>query len=256
MESFAKDTDGFFARHFDRKISGAISRLLLKTPVTPNQITVGVTLLGLWGGWLMAQEGATVKIMGSLVFLLTSILDGCDGEVARAKQMMSKLGGWLDLWGDNVVHVAIFYGLGIGLSKDTGKDIYLTLGKFAVLGTVASATLASYQTWKASSSSPAVSGGGSTKTDGPPTGALGGDGKSLFTSVVGDASRVKNSPWQAHLTAMADALARRDFVYGVVVLSLIHRLDWFLWACAFGSVAYACVLGVLCLFTRPSASPH
>ena len=47
---FAKDTDGFFARHFDRKISGAISRQLLKTPVTPNQVTIGVTLLGSGAG--------------------------------------------------------------------------------------------------------------------------------------------------------------------------------------------------------------
>ena len=133
MNEFAKDTDGFFARHFDRKISGAISRQLLKTPVTPNQITIGVTLLGLWGGWLMAQEGVAVKIAGSLVFLLTSILDGCDGEVARAKQMMSKLGGWLDLLGDNVVHVAVFYGLGLGLWQDTGNPVYVILGKIAVV---------------------------------------------------------------------------------------------------------------------------
>ena len=64
VETFAKDTDGFFARHFDRKISGAISQQLLKTPITPNQITVGVTLLGIWGGWLMAQAGMATKVEG------------------------------------------------------------------------------------------------------------------------------------------------------------------------------------------------
>ncbi len=120
-ETFAKDTDGFFARHFDRKISGAISRQLLKTPITPNQITVGVTLIGIGAGYLMAQPGYGTKVAGSLMFLLTSILDGCDGEIARAKKMISKIGGWLDLWGDNVVHVAVFYGLGVGLFRDTGN---------------------------------------------------------------------------------------------------------------------------------------
>jgi len=229
METFSKDTDGFFARHFDRKISGAISRQLLKTPVTPNQITLGVTLLGIWGGWLMAREGATAKIAGSLVFLLTSILDGCDGEIARAKQMMSKLGGWLDLWGDNVVHVAVFYGLGIGLFKDTGNAVYVALGRTAALGTVLSAGLASFQTWR--------------------------KGRSSFTSVAGDSLSAAEAPaWRRRLILLSDALARRDFVYGVVVLAFIHRLEWFLWACAIGSVVYACVLGVLCLFTRPSAS--
>jgi phosphatidylglycerophosphate synthase len=254
MNEFAKDTDGFFARHFDRKISGAISRLLLKTPVTPNQATIFVTLLGIGAGWLMAQTGTAAKIAGSLVFLLTSILDGCDGEIARAKKMTSKLGGWLDLWGDNVVHVAVFYGLGIGLWKDSGNSVYHTLGLVAVAGTVMSASLASYQTWEKLSSSPAAAGGGTIKTDGPPTGTLGGDDKSLFTSVMGDVSRVQNSLWRSRLTALADVLARRDFVYGVVVLSFFGQLAWFLWACAVGSIVYACVLGVLCLFTRPSES--
>jgi phosphatidylglycerophosphate synthase len=226
MDEFAKDTDGFFARHLDRKISGFISRLLLKTPITPNQITVSVTAVGLGAGWLMSRPGETAKIEGSLVFLLTSILDGCDGEVARAKKMISKLGGWLDLWGDNVVHVAVFYGLGVGLYKDTGTSIYITLGQAAVVGTLLSAALASYQTWR--------------------------KGQSSFTSVAGDTRDLAGaSAWRRGLVNMSDALARRDFVYGVVILAFLHRLSWFLWACAAGSIVYAGVLGVLCLSTRP-----
>jgi phosphatidylglycerophosphate synthase len=229
VNEFAKDTDGFFARHFDRAISGAISRQLLKTPVTPNQITVGVTCLGLWAGWFMAQPGYAAKMTGSLVFLLTSILDGCDGEVARAKKLTSRLGGWLDLWGDNVVHVAVFYGLGLGLYRDTESLIYLKLGWAAVWGTLISATLASYQMRR--------------------------KGQNSFTSVSGQEGGLAETPaWRRRLVSASDALARRDFIYGVVVLALIHRLSWFLWACAIGSVVYACVLGVLCLFTRPSAS--
>lgn len=225
-ESFAKDTDGFMARHFDRKISGAISRVLLRTPVTPNQITVTVTLIGLGAGCLFAQVGLWPKVAGSLVFLLTSILDGCDGEVARAKRLTSRLGGWLDLWGDNVVHVAVFYGIGAGLFQDTGDSRYLTLGGFAVGGTVVSAALASYQTWR--------------------------KGQSSFTSVSGDIRGVATEPrWRRRLVRASDALARRDFVYGVVVLAFLGHLEWFLWACAIGSVIYALVLGVLCLFTRP-----
>src|SRR5947209_2719543 len=99
MEStFAKDTDGLMARHFDRHISGAISRQLVKTPVTPNQVTIAVTLLGVGAGWCMAQPGYAAKVYGAILFLLTSILDGCDVEIARAKKLTSKLGAWLDLW--------------------------------------------------------------------------------------------------------------------------------------------------------------
>lgn len=223
MEEFAKDTDGFFARNFDRKISGAVSRQLLKTSITPNQITVGVTCLGVFAGWCMAQPGYSPKVWGSLLFLLTSILDGCDGEVARAKKLTSKLGGWLDLWGDNVVHVAIFYGLGVGLYKDTGLAHYLTLGWLATVGTVISASIASWQTYKKSNSS-------------------------SFTSVAGDASKVRGA-WQARLVRWSDALARRDFIYGVVFLALIGHLEWFLWACSLGVLVYAAVLVVLLLIS-------
>jgi 1L-myo-inositol 1-phosphate cytidylyltransferase / CDP-L-myo-inositol myo-inositolphosphotransferase len=227
MEAFAKDTDGFFARHFDRKISGAISRQLLKTPVTPNQITVFVTLLGVVAGFLMAQRGYAAKVEGSIVFLLTSILDGCDGEIARAKHLTSRLGGWLDLWGDNVVHVAVFYGLGLGIYRDTERLVYLKLGWAAVWGTLVSVILASYLTRRA--------------------------GKNSFTSVSGDDDERAGAPeWRKLLVKMSDALARRDFVYGVVILALMNRLSWFLWACALGSIVYACVLGVLCLSIRPS----
>jgi phosphatidylglycerophosphate synthase len=225
MIEFAKDTDGFFARHFDRKISGAISHQLLKTSITPNQITVGVTLLGIVAGVLMAQAGYAPKLEGSLLFLATSILDGCDGEVARAKKMTSKLGGWLDLWGDNVVHVAVFFGLGLGLFRDSGNAVYLLLGKAAVAGTVVSAALASWQTYQ--------------------------KGRSSFTSVVGDAAQLQ-SGWSQRLVGLSDALARRDFIYGVVLLALIGHLEWFLWPCAVGVNLYAAVLVLLFFSTRSS----
>lgn len=225
MEAFAKDTDGFFARNFDRKISGAISRRLLQTSITPNQITIFVTLLGMAAGVLMAQPGYGPKLGGAFLFLLTSILDGCDGEVARAKHLTSKLGGWLDLWGDNVVHVAVFYGLSRGLYQDSGRSVYLSLGWAAVVGTLISAGLASYQTYR--------------------------KGRSSFTSVLGDEKTARSaSSWEKKLVNMSDTLARRDFIYGVVFLALLGHLEWFLWPCAVGVNLYAMVLILLLFSTR------
>ncbi len=218
---FSKDTDGFLAKHFDRHISGAISRQLIKTPITPNQITVAVTLLGVYAGTVMAQPNARARVIGSFLFLLTSILDGCDGEVARAKKMFSKLGGWLDLWGDNVVHIAVFYGLGLGLAEEYHNSTYQTLGAIAAVGTFVAAALASWQTYRA--------------------------GKSSFTSVAGDARSQPPTGWKQTLVRLSDALARRDFIYGVVVLALIDQLHWFLWATALGVTVYVVVLLLLAL---------
>ena len=173
----------------------------------------------------MAQPGYAPKVEGAFLFLLTSILDGCDGEIARAKKMISAIGGWLDLWGDNVVHVGVFYGLGLGLFRDTGRDVYVTLGQWAVLGTIVSASLASYQTWK--------------------------KGQSSFTSVSGDAHiAAQTTGWRRFLVGLSDSLARRDFIYGVVVLALVGHLEWFLWPCAVGANLYALVLVILFFFTR------
>ena len=47
----------------------------------------------------------------------------------------------------------------------------------------------------------------------------------------------------------SDALARRDFIYAVVLLALVNRLEWFLWACAVGVNVYALVLLALFLLT-------
>src|SRR5207302_1062321 len=137
--------------------------------VTPNQITIAVTCIGIGSGFLMAKAGYAPKLAGAILFLVTSILDGCDGEVARAKAMTSRIGGWLDLWGDNVVHVSVFYGLSLGLFRDTGRIVYLELGAAAVSGTVLSAALASWQTYK--------------------------KGRSGFTSVVGDAAVAQRRTW-------------------------------------------------------------
>ena len=45
------------------------------------------------------------------------IIDGCDGEVARLKFQESRFGYLFDVTTDNIVHVAIFIGLGVGLYR-------------------------------------------------------------------------------------------------------------------------------------------
>src|SRR6266496_2179547 len=47
--------------------------------------------------------------------LVQSILDGCDGELARVRLQQSKLGAWLDTFVDDVLNVLITVSVGIGL---------------------------------------------------------------------------------------------------------------------------------------------
>ena len=105
--SLAKDTDGYLAR-LDRHVSVALSRVLLRLPVTPNAITTASLVLGLWGAWLLASGAYGRQLAGAFLLWFCCILDGCDGEVARLKLLRSKAGAAYDLWADHAAHLATF----------------------------------------------------------------------------------------------------------------------------------------------------
>src|SRR5262249_4605910 len=134
-----KDEEGFMSRHVERRISLAVSRFLASTSVTPNAMTIVSVVIGLFGAALFAAGPARLQLPGALLFLLHSILDGCDGELARLKFQESRFGGVLDFWGDNVVHVAVFLGMGVGAWRATGETLPLYLALSAVVGTLLSA---------------------------------------------------------------------------------------------------------------------
>ena len=74
--------------------------------------------------------------MGALLFQLSVIIDCCDGEVARLTFSESKFGQELDIWADNVVHMALFAGIACGayLSGPWEQTLLpLLLGGSAVL---------------------------------------------------------------------------------------------------------------------------
>lgn len=207
LRGLIKDTEGFMSRQFERRISLAITRCLVSTGLSPNAMTVVSVGVGLLGAPFFLSAHWSYQLIGALLFLAHSILDGCDGELARLRFQESRWGGVLDFWGDNVVHVAVFACMGIGWSLSVGETWPLWLGVLAVGGTIGSAGMVYRHT---------MQGEGST---GP-----------LFTSVV----RSKTSA----LSNLMDSLARRDFIYLVVVLSVFGKASWFLALSAIGSPIY------------------
>jgi len=112
LASLIRPTDGFFARHFDRYLSRRLSVVLVRWGWHPNLITAVATLVGLVGAALLASAQQPLQVLGALVFISATILDGSDGEVARLSLRTSKLGGRLDLIGDNIVNAAVFVAIG------------------------------------------------------------------------------------------------------------------------------------------------
>lgn len=112
-----KPQDGFVSRHFNRPISRAITRQLLKTSITPNAWTLLILPLPVLGSLLCARGTYGSVLAGLLVFQLYSILDGCDGEIARAKFLESETGRRLDTLCDGIGMLLLVAGLGLGLDR-------------------------------------------------------------------------------------------------------------------------------------------
>jgi phosphatidylglycerophosphate synthase len=134
-ETASKDAP--LARYIDRNLSWRISRRLAQTSITPNQVTLTNTVVGLTSAWLFAQPSYWLRLIGSLLFLFSIMIDGVDGELARLTMTETKFGGMLDLVTDNIVHVALFVAIYIGCYRASGSHNYvylipIVLGGFGV----------------------------------------------------------------------------------------------------------------------------
>ena len=223
LASLVKDTEGFMSRHVERRISLAVSRRLAGTRVTPNMMTLVSVGVGLAGAALFLSARSGAAVAGALLVLLHSILDGCDGELARLKFQESRFGGILDFWGDNVVHAAVFGTIAVAWSRASGSSAPLLFGAAAILGTVLSAAFVYRHTM-------------AQVAEGP-----------LFTSV-------SRSP-DARFSRLADALARRDFLYLLVILAAFGKVHWFLVMAAVGSPIYFLLLLAIALAGRRGEAP-
>jgi phosphatidylglycerophosphate synthase len=118
FEDLLRGDLGFIARHVNKKISFRITRYVLcRLPVTPNQVTVGSALIGLLGCLLVADGRAGTTILGMVAAQLQSILDGCDGELARVRFQQSAIGEWLDTLMDDGLNLALVAAIAVGLRR-------------------------------------------------------------------------------------------------------------------------------------------
>ena len=83
--------DGFVARHLNRKVSLAISERVVER-ITPDQATWITFAVGL----LSALIALFSPLLGGILYQISSMLDGVDGEVARASMRTTRFGGYLD----------------------------------------------------------------------------------------------------------------------------------------------------------------
>ena len=214
MEAQASQTrgeDGFLARHLNRRVSRFISRRLVFTPVTPNQITLAGASIGMAGAFLLSLAGYWPKLIGSLLFLFCIIVDGVDGEIARLKLQATSFGHYLDIITDNIVHIAIFAGITLGLYRDSANVDYFWILCFLM-------------------------------------GGFGLCGLAVYQCILKRSpEELRQSPKTIRIMAL---LSNRDFAYIVVALALLQRLHWFLVGAAIGTYLFAATLWIMSFYER------
>jgi phosphatidylglycerophosphate synthase len=107
-----KPQDNAITRYLYRPVSFPLTRLLVWTPITPNQISYLVAALVAFGCWVTAHASTTWAIAGTLIVLAASYIDCCDGEVARVKLLSSRFGAWIDTIVDELSSVGYMAAIG------------------------------------------------------------------------------------------------------------------------------------------------
>ncbi len=129
-----KTRDGPVSRHLNRPISRWLSRYLVRTAVTPNQISLLSWMMSCVAAGLMAVSGYPALAAGGVLAQLASVVDGCDGEIARLKHSQSEFGGWFDAVLDRYADAVLLFGLMWHEFAATGTSLSVLLGFAAIVG--------------------------------------------------------------------------------------------------------------------------
>ena len=136
FDQVSKATSGTVARLLNVRISVPISKLIVDTGISPNMVTFFMVLCpGLFAAYLATQPDSYLRLAcAGVLWQLASILDGCDGEIARAKLAETKFGAWFDTVTDNLAYLFGYAGLMAGmwyLYPDNYLPIYLGISAIA-----------------------------------------------------------------------------------------------------------------------------
>jgi phosphatidylglycerophosphate synthase len=231
FQRLIKPTESLLSRKFERKVSLAITRRLLYTRVTPNQISIASILLGVFSALLFLGASRMLHVLGGGLLLFSSIVDGCDGELARLRFQESRWGSWLDFLGDNVVHMSVFFCVGLGLCLRGEGPVYALLGCLAALGNLGAASAVFFRVF-----------------------LKGGDRVITFATPVRVEEMDRAQGGLRRRIEFTDKLSNRDFFYLILVCGAIGQLWIFMWVASIGVLFY--FFNLIYLYYRMRTLPN
>ena len=126
--------DGPISRLLNRPVSIRCSKILVNFNFTPNQISIFSFLLSLFAAAFFAMGEYRYLAFGGIMAQLASIIDGCDGEVARLKYLSSNYGGWFDAVLDRYADAFLLFGLTWHVYSTNLSSLVVVIGFMAMIG--------------------------------------------------------------------------------------------------------------------------
>jgi phosphatidylglycerophosphate synthase len=178
-------------------------------------MSIFVFALGIAAAWFFSRGEYLAGVIGGALSLAASVLDGCDGEIARLKYQESALGCWLETIGDYSYYLAVFAGLTVGAVEQTGWAAFFPIGAIGLAGTVLSFLLLIFLR--------------RTITAGRPE-TLHAVAKARF--------KADPSWWSVIIWRITFVATRAAMPYGIFALSLVNLLPLVVVLAAIGSNVY------------------
>jgi hypothetical protein len=129
-------TKSFYGYYINRNISPLITKLFMLTPITANQVTILMIIVGLAAAVLFGFGIKSYAIIASILLILQHTLDAVDGEVARYKNQCSLRGKYLDIIAHYLTEPLLFIGIMTGIVLQNPNIIFIMLGISATLSKV------------------------------------------------------------------------------------------------------------------------
>jgi phosphatidylglycerophosphate synthase len=117
-----------------RPLAAVIVWLVYPLTVTPNDLTIVAIALGFASGLEYSIGSPGAIALAGLLIVLKDILDDADGQLARAKELYSRRGRFLDSVGDFAVNLVLFAGITRAVYRIHSNSLTIILGFLALLG--------------------------------------------------------------------------------------------------------------------------
>lgn len=135
------EKEDWYSTNFCRKVSIYLTKLLLFTSITANQVTLLSIVVGLVAGVLFSFGNYLYTLVGALLLQLWLIFDCIDGEIARYRKSANISGKYVESMNHHIVHPIIFWCISLGLYNILQNFFILILGflvaLFMCLGSIA-----------------------------------------------------------------------------------------------------------------------